>query len=115
MNLITAVIVEHAFNSAKEDEEMMAHEIKMEQEAEIAELGEIFKEIDDSGDGKLSKDEFVHAVKHNSKIKSKIEMLEMTPQDLIDLWELFCGGEEELSGEGFERGMHAVRGDAKAK
>merc|ERR1712188_328559 len=65
MNLITAVIVEHAFNQAQEDEELVAHELKMQQEAEIAELCEIFKEIGLDGSGMLDRDEFDQAVQYN--------------------------------------------------
>lgn len=115
MNLITAVIVEHAFNQAKEDEELVAHNLRIEQEAEIAELGEIFKEIDLDGSGFLDKDEYEQAVMHNPRIKAKIQVLEMSQQELLDLWELFAGVDGELAVEEFERGMRSIRGEARAK
>merc|ERR1719265_2489515 len=115
MNLITAVIVEHAFNQAKEDEELVAHNLKMEQEAEIAELGEIFKEIDLDGSGFLDREEYEEAVMHNPRIKAKIQVLEMSQQELLDLWNLFAGVDGELAVEEFERGMRSIRGEARAK
>jgi len=115
MNLITAVIVEHAFNQAKEDEEMVAHELKQEQDAEIAELCEIFKEIDLDGSGMLDKEEYDQAVMFNPRIKAKVDVLEMTQQELLDLWSLFAGADGELSVEEFERGMRSIRGEARAK
>lgn len=115
MNLITAVIVEHAFNQAKEDEELVAHELKMEQEAEITELCDIFKEIDLDGSGMLDIEEYEQAVLYNPRIKAKVEVLEMTQQELLDLWSLFAGVDGELSVEEFERGMRSIRGEARAK
>eukprot|EP00746_Dinoflagellata_sp_MGD_P166159 gnl/MRDRNA2_/MRDRNA2_95871_c0_seq1.p1 gnl/MRDRNA2_/MRDRNA2_95871_c0~~gnl/MRDRNA2_/MRDRNA2_95871_c0_seq1.p1 ORF type:complete len:602 (+),score=119.71 gnl/MRDRNA2_/MRDRNA2_95871_c0_seq1:112-1917(+) len=115
MNLITAVIVEHAFNQAKEDEELVAHHLKLEQEAEIAELGEIFKEIDLDGSGFLDKEEYEQAVMYNPRIKAKIQILEMSQQELLDLWDLFAGVDGELAVEEFERGMRSIRGEARAK
>jgi len=115
MNLITAVIVEHAFNQAKEDEELVAHELKKEQEAEISELCDIFKEIDLDGSGMLDKEEYDQAIMYNPRIKAKIEVLEMTQQELLDLWSLFAGADGELSVEEFERGMRSIRGEARAK
>jgi hypothetical protein len=115
MNLITAVIVEHAFNQAKEDEEMVAHQLKLEQEAEISELCDIFKDIDLDGSGMLDKEEYDQAVMHNARIKAKLGALEMTQQELLDLWSLFAGMDGELSVEEFERGMRSIRGEARAK
>jgi len=115
MNLITAVIVEHAFNQAKEDEELVAHELKKEQEEEIAELCEIFKEIDLDGSGYLDYAEYEKAVKFNPRIKAKMDVLEMTQPELLDLFSLFAGADGELSVEEFERGMRSIRGEAKAK
>lgn len=115
MNLITAVIVEHAFNQAKEDEELVAHELKVEQDAEIAELAEIFKEIDVDGSGFLDKEEYENAIKYNARIKAKLHVLEMTQEELLDLWSLFAGSDGQLNVEEFERGMRSIRGEARAK
>jgi hypothetical protein len=115
MNLITAVIVEHAFNQAAEDEELVAHNLKQEQEAEIAELGEIFKEIDLDGSGFLDKEEYDEAVMNNPRIKAKLEVLEMSQMELLELWNLFAGVDGELAVEEFERGMRSIRGEARAK
>ncbi|KAF4759202.1 hypothetical protein FOZ63_018559 [Perkinsus olseni] len=53
MNLITAVIVENAFSIAKEDDEQLAIEAERKKMKEVADLGDLFADLDTDGSGEV--------------------------------------------------------------
>lgn len=61
-NLVTAVIVEHAFEAAKQDEEMVANQKKEEKTRTLVDLEGLFRELDEDGSGELSREEFTEVM-----------------------------------------------------
>jgi len=114
-NLITAVIVNNAFDSAQKDHELNAKNKKENQMREIAELRDIFAEIDVNGDQMLSRDEFEEAVMFNERVKQKLDILEIGPDEVGEVWDLLDPGTGELHCSDFADGLRAMQGDAKAK
>ena len=58
MNLITAVIVEHAMGAARADEENQARETELKRKRDLDDLLQCFREMDDDAMGSISKEEF---------------------------------------------------------
>jgi hypothetical protein len=114
MNLVTAVIVEHAFSGAKDEAQELAARLDQEKEQELQELEDLFAQIDESGDGKLTKEELFGAVKQR-KVRQKLRAMDVMPKDIAELWEILDNGDGELDPAEFTNGIRRLRGEAKAK
>jgi len=115
-NLITAVICNAAIDQAKDDEEILARQKRDALAAEIRDLQDLFSEIDEDQSGKLSKDEYTRATQENPRVKMKLQILGIGPQETEDIWELLPqDGHGQISAHDFAETMHALQGDAKAK
>jgi Ca2+-binding EF-hand superfamily protein len=114
VNLITAVIVENAFESSKADEQDMAVVMQREKEREVEELRDLFLECDQDGSGELTKDEFYEAIA-KPKIKQKLNFLEIQTSEVNELWDILDDGDGRLSAEEFTGGLRKLKGESKAK
>lgn len=114
VNLITAVIVENAFESSKSDESDMAVVMQREKEREVEELKDLFLECDQDGSGELTKDEFHEAVAR-PKIKQKLTVLEINTSEIGELWDILDDGDGRLSANEFTDGLRKLKGESKAK
>lgn len=114
MNLITAVIVENAFDDSKADEEELAQRLALQKEEELQDLKLVFKAMDDDGSGMLTRDELENA-STKRKVQNKLRSLDILPKDLDELWDILDNGDGELSADDFVNGLYRFRGEAKAK
>lgn len=115
MNLVTAVIVEHAFSGAKDEAEELAVILEREKEKELSELQVLFESLDASGDGRVSRQELFDASKKR-KVRQKLRAMDIMPKDIEELWNILdASGDGELEGEEFINGIRRLRGEAKAK
>ncbi|EER20647.1 hypothetical protein Pmar_PMAR004311 [Perkinsus marinus ATCC 50983] len=114
MNLITAVIVEHAFSIAKEDDEHHAIEMERNRAREAAELGYLFTELDTDGSGELSREEFEEALR-GRRVVHKLALLDVDAHELQEVWHMLAKGDGSLSVEEFTMGMRKMRGEAQSK
>lgn len=114
MNLVTAVIVENAFNIVHEDKDAMAKEEENKKRRELKQLSALFMEIDTDGSGELSRDEFFHSL-HNANVKRMLDTLEMKVIELEETWEVLDDGDGLLTIKEFTDGIRRMKGEAKAK
>lgn len=113
-NLITAIVVENAFEIAGEDSTSKVKEAETKKREELQALAELFLEIDTDGSGELSEDEFFGALK-NKKVKQLLELLEIQPTELEEVWNVLDDGDGCLTIKEFTTGIRRMRGQAKAK
>jgi hypothetical protein len=114
MNLITAVIVEHAFADAKAEESEKAKQMETDMETELKDLKNLFDRIDEDHSGKLSRGEMERAMM-NKKVRQKLGKLDIKAKDLNDLWEILDDGDGELDSEEFVQGIRRLQGEARSK
>eukprot|EP00930_Biecheleria_cincta_P034019 TRINITY_DN23548_c0_g1_i1.p1 TRINITY_DN23548_c0_g1~~TRINITY_DN23548_c0_g1_i1.p1 ORF type:complete len:499 (-),score=111.98 TRINITY_DN23548_c0_g1_i1:49-1545(-) len=114
LNLVTAVIVENAFDEAKQDEKEKAIKLEREKEEELEDLRAFFKQIDLDGSGSLTKAELFGAAKQR-KVRQKLRALGIMPKDIAELWEILDDGNGELDSDEFVNGIRRLRGEAKSK
>merc|ERR1712083_922626 len=98
-----------------QDEELTAQVLAEEKQAEIHDLERIFSEIDEDGSGTLSEEEFVEAVTNNEAIKVKLQLLELLPQESLELWTLLDEGNGQIEAQKFCDVLRSLGGSAKAK
>lgn len=94
LNLITAVIVEHAMHNAKVDEENLAREREIQRNKDLEELLACFMDLDTDGTGSLDKDE-MSRVMHVPKLNRLCRILDVQPDDLEGLFDLM-----DINGDG---------------
>lgn len=114
LNLITAVIVENAFQIVHEDEETIAQEKGKQMEQEMEEFAELFRELT-KGTGQLRFEEFKDAAETNPDVIQKLTVLEIEMNELEELWELLDDGDGLVTSQEFSDGLRKVRGEVKAK
>eukprot|EP00933_Yihiella_yeosuensis_P031765 TRINITY_DN25381_c0_g1_i4.p1 TRINITY_DN25381_c0_g1~~TRINITY_DN25381_c0_g1_i4.p1 ORF type:complete len:327 (+),score=78.65 TRINITY_DN25381_c0_g1_i4:43-1023(+) len=115
LNLVTAVIVQQAFDMTKGDEAEMARELQAQQAAQMAEFRGMFEELDADESGQVNREEFQQAFEI-PKIKNQLTILGLKEKELMQLFELLdTDGEGQLDLEEFMEGMSDLQGVAKSK
>lgn len=114
MNLVTAIIVENALSSSKNDEERKLLEKDKETRQEVAKLHRLFHAMDTDGDGTLSWGEF-QASFADPKTADKWRLLDFKPEDCAELFRLLDTGDGSIDTEEFFDGLRRTKGMAQSK
>ena len=75
------------------------------------ELGDIFEEIDTSGNGIVDREEFFESLKENGgnkQFKKKLFDLDISTEEMEELWEILDNGDGELTMEEFVTGLRKM-------
>merc|ERR1712060_209439 len=109
-------IVEHAFSSAKDEEQDKAARLELQKEQELEELKAFFVALDLDGSGKLTRDELRRACKRR-RVKQKLRAQDIMEKDIDELWDILDSGEGdgELDADEFVNGIRRMKGEARAK
>lgn len=113
-NLITAIIVENAFNLEKKDAAGVAKQAELNKKRELKKLAALFLEMDTDGSGELTEDEFFASL-GNKKVANLLAILEIKPEDLEQVWQVLDDGDGVLTIKEFANGVRRMKGDAMAK
>jgi len=114
MNLVTAIIVENALNSSKQDEEAVVAEKERERQKELCSIRHLFEMIDVDGNGVLTRTEFQSAFE-DPEVATKLKFLNIQQKDCMDMFNLLDSGDGVLSLEEFFEGLRRMEGLAQAK
>eukprot|EP00445_Apocalathium_hangoei_P063788 CAMPEP_0204114932 /NCGR_PEP_ID=MMETSP0361-20130328/4549_1 /ASSEMBLY_ACC=CAM_ASM_000343 /TAXON_ID=268821 /ORGANISM="Scrippsiella Hangoei, Strain SHTV-5" /LENGTH=299 /DNA_ID=CAMNT_0051065541 /DNA_START=37 /DNA_END=936 /DNA_ORIENTATION=- len=113
VQVIISVFVQQTFKVASRDEELMIKEKEAATAAFIRSLDRLFNEVDDSGDGHLSWDEF-SAVLKNHRIRTWFAAMEVDPSELEFLFEMLDDGDGKIGKDEFISAMQKMKGGSKA-
>jgi len=114
MNLVTAIIVDNAVSKSANDQEQRLQELEKARQAELNTLQDIFKLMDENGDGTLSWDEFTSAFE-DEDIRKQWRLLDVGPDECKGLFQLLDTGDGQIETDEFFEGMSAMKGSAQAK
>jgi len=114
MNLVTAIIVENAFSSSRNDLETAAAEKALKQKRELGELKKLFSAMDTDGDGTLNWAEFQDSFA-DPFLKSRWTMLDFKPEEGRELFALLDDGDGAINTTEFFEGLSRMKGSAQSK
>eukprot|EP00747_Dinoflagellata_sp_TGD_P154022 gnl/TRDRNA2_/TRDRNA2_177455_c0_seq7.p1 gnl/TRDRNA2_/TRDRNA2_177455_c0~~gnl/TRDRNA2_/TRDRNA2_177455_c0_seq7.p1 ORF type:complete len:709 (-),score=100.13 gnl/TRDRNA2_/TRDRNA2_177455_c0_seq7:162-2288(-) len=113
VRVITAVFVAETSRVALADDEMAMMK-KQRMKEEVGEkLRDIFHELDDSGDGLVSWDEF-QTLLSDSVMKTLLSTLDLDANDVATLFELLDDGDHKIAIDEFVNGVNRMKGQAKS-
>jgi len=112
MSVIGAVFVQQAMSVQQQDQDLTILRKQKEAESYSRKLKQLFSDLDNDGDGQLSKQEF-EAITEDPDLKAKMESLDINPDDLQGLFTLLDTGDGFVSADEFLTGATRVRGSAR--
>eukprot|EP00930_Biecheleria_cincta_P038986 TRINITY_DN26803_c0_g1_i1.p1 TRINITY_DN26803_c0_g1~~TRINITY_DN26803_c0_g1_i1.p1 ORF type:complete len:580 (-),score=102.46 TRINITY_DN26803_c0_g1_i1:204-1943(-) len=112
LNVVNAVFVQQTMKVAQNDEDIVYRQREKAQSSYTSKLKRLFEELDESGDGILSKDEF-DAVLKSAKLKFWMSQLDIETHDLISFFDLLDDGSGMISVTEFLEGALRLKGNAK--
>lgn len=112
LNVVNAVFVQQTMKVAQNDEETVYLQREKAHSSYTKKLNSLFEELDESGDGILSKEEF-DAVLRSPKLKFWISQLDIESHDLISFFNLLDDGSGMISVQEFLDGALRLKGSAK--
>lgn len=114
MNLVTAIIVEHAMETSRNDNDQKLQDKVSKQATEMRELKRLFEMMDADGNGTLCWDEFQQSFA-DFEMQKKWRLLDFQPDDCKELFKLLDDGDGEIETNEFFEGLQRMKGMAQAK
>merc|ERR1712061_912537 len=107
LNVISAVFIQQTTDIARNNKEIKVMQKTKAQERSRQRLLKLFKELDTSGDGRLSRDELGQLIT-NKQLVEGLSVLDMEPQHVAILFDIFDNGSGDISTEEFVMGASRV-------
>jgi len=114
MNLVTAIIVEHALNTSKADEELQQASREKLYRLELNKLNSLFMMMDADGDGMLCWDEFQESF-NDFEMQEKWRLLDFKQADCKELFHLLDTGDGNIDTDEFFAGLRRMKGVAQSR
>jgi len=114
MNLVTAIIVENAMETSRNDQEHQLQDKLAKHSAEMKQLHKLFAMMDIDGSGTLSWPEFKLSFK-DKEMRNKWRVLDFRPEDCRELFRLLDDGDGEINVNDFFEGLSRMKGGAQSK
>jgi len=114
MNLVTAIIVENAVATSRNDEDHALKAREKKQRAELSQLQSLFEIMDVDGSGTISWAEFKGAFE-DPDIAKKWKLLDFEADECRELFGLLDDGDGEIETTEFFEGLSKMKGQAQSK
>ncbi|CAE8592686.1 unnamed protein product [Polarella glacialis] len=113
LNVVNACFVQQTMSIAQQDTELMIDTKERAKNAYARKLHMLFRELDASGDGVVSWEEFA-VLLTDDRLRSFLGAMEIDASDLQGLFDVLGDGSGNLSAEDFMAGAKRINGAAKA-
>jgi len=113
IRVVTALFIKETLASAANDAEMVIEESRRMAVEYQERLEELFRLVDNDGDGSLSAEEFVQAMELPS-VQHYLKFLEVTVRDCGPLFEILAQGDGQITITEFCKGLMQIKGQARA-
>ncbi|CAE8583290.1 unnamed protein product, partial [Polarella glacialis] len=113
LNVINACFVQQTMSVVQQDTELMIDMKEKAKNTYARKLHILFRELDASGDGVVSWEEFA-VLLTDDRLRAFLSAMEIDASDLQGLFEVLGDGSGNLSADDFIAGARRIKGDAKA-
>jgi len=113
VNVINAVFIQQTMKVAATDESILVMQKEQQSQKYQARLKRVFSQLDTSGNGFFTWEEFQHAMA-NKRVKALISALEVEVREALALFKLLDHGDGQVSWDDFVYGMQRLRGTAQS-
>lgn len=113
LRIIMAVFIAETNRVAANDDEIALITRTRQKRAYIHKLKEVFRELDESGDGSLTREEF-NLIFDDAVLKAWMSSLEVDVHDVRTLFDMLSGDKNKVDFEEFTEGLIRVRGNARS-
>lgn len=113
LNVVNAVFVQSTMKVAQQDDEFVEEQKRKASEIIARKVNGLFHQLDTSGDGLLSWEEF-QALLKNPVLTAFMHSVDVEAADLEILFEFLDGGDGEIDAQEFTDGILALKGSAKS-
>jgi len=113
LNVVNAVFIQRTMKVAQDDQEFIVQQKQQAAESFSLRLEALFKELDTSGDGSLTWEEFSIVIQ-DVRIAALLESMEVDTNDLARLFSLLDNGDGAISPQEFSHGILTMKGQAKS-
>jgi len=113
LSVIQAVFIQQTMKSAQLDEDFMVQQKIREKDAYAAKLKNVFQQLDQTGDGLLSWEEF-NVLVSDSHMRLLMNTLEVDVRDMKSLFQLLENGEGRIRTDDFVAGLQRMKGPAQS-
>lgn len=110
--IISATFVKETLNVAGQQSDLMVYERMRNKDRYVKQLKQFFIEADQSGDGKVDRDEF-DEIMSNPKVLAWLQALELEVHETYALFNLIDDGDGEISCDEFLQGVVRLKGQAR--
>jgi len=114
VRIVSALFLRDTMQIAAQDTDMMVYEKKRQAKTLQDNLFQLFQEVDESGDGRLSWDEFSHVLEH-PKVRVWMAALGLDTNDALALFDALDNGDGELEWEEFCAGITRLKAGVRAQ
>lgn len=112
VQVIVSTFIQQTFKVASRDEDVMIREKQQAAQAMTKNVEKLFKILDESGDGLISKEEF-DKVQTDARVRTWFSALEVDASEAPMIFELLDDGDGTITQEEFLNGVKAFKGFAK--
>merc|ERR1719223_346082 len=113
IKIIAGVIMHETFKVAANDDELMIMQKSSVIRQHKKKMHELFREVDASGDGRITWPEF-HAVIDDVRLQTWLSAMDLDVSDAHVLFELLANGDGAISAEELVTGMKKLKGTARS-
>lgn len=108
-NLMTAIVVDIAFQAREKDEEAVVAMQKVELKKKMARMKQMFKEMDEDNSGYLTKAEFTDVLDDPTFVQ-QMKIFDIEIHELGDVFKIMDDGDGKVSADEFCDGMQKMAG-----
>mmetsp|Transcript_71215 Transcript_71215/g.126856 ORF Transcript_71215/g.126856 Transcript_71215/m.126856 type:complete len:547 (+) Transcript_71215:79-1719(+) len=111
--VVQAVFIQQTMKATQLDDEALAKQKRRAKAKLLKRLENVFRRLDNTGDGTLDKSEFEEALKQEEMV-SMLEVFELEVSDIDVLFKLLDDGDGSISVDEFVAGVEHMKGGARA-
>jgi len=111
VQIVISTFIQQTFKAASKNEEIAIAEKRAASQAMMSTLGRLFEQIDESGDGMITEEEF-KSVLNNDRVRAWFAAIDIDTSEIESLFKILDQGDGEVDKDAFISVAKAIKGPA---